>query len=89
MKYINAHACLPKPLLEELQRYVQGETIYIPKTAETRKRWGENTDTKQILADRNRNIRADYKNGEKITRLADKYFLSEETIKKIVYRKEA
>lgn len=31
MKYIKATTILPEELLVEIQKYVQGETIYIPK----------------------------------------------------------
>lgn len=41
---------LPKELLEQIQKYVDGKTIYIPKKSENRKHWGDNTDTKQFLA---------------------------------------
>lgn len=38
MKYVNATTVLPTELVKELQKYVQGETIYVPST--TRKEWG-------------------------------------------------
>ena len=31
MKYKNANEILPPELIEEIQRYIQGESIYIPK----------------------------------------------------------
>lgn len=31
MKYTNATKVLPEELIEEIQKYVQGETLYIPK----------------------------------------------------------
>jgi len=31
MKYVNASNILPKKLIAEIQKYVQGETLYIPK----------------------------------------------------------
>lgn len=40
MKYVKASAVLPKKLILEIQKYVQGETIYIPNSESTRKKWG-------------------------------------------------
>lgn len=37
MKYINANAILPDMLVEELQKYVQAEYIYIPAKDEQHK----------------------------------------------------
>ena len=54
---------LPKELLEQIQKYVDGKTIYIPKKSENRKHWGDNTDTKQLLASRNCRICSDYQSG--------------------------
>lgn len=31
MKYINANMILPEKLIEEIQKYIQGKYIYIPK----------------------------------------------------------
>ena len=38
MKYKNASHVLPDELLKEIQKYVEGEAIYIPKQEE-KKRW--------------------------------------------------
>lgn len=40
MSYINAANILPKELLIEVQKYIQGETLYIPAQQSTRKKWG-------------------------------------------------
>lgn len=39
MKYVNAAEVLPEKLLRELQTYVDGELLYIPK-ASVKKEWG-------------------------------------------------
>ena len=39
MRYRNARDIIPDHLLEELQKYVSGETVYIPRSQE-KKRWG-------------------------------------------------
>ena len=38
MKYKNAGAILPSRLIEEIQKYVQGEILYIPKKDRQTKR---------------------------------------------------
>ena len=80
----NSIDLLPKELLEQIQKYVDGKTIYIPKKSENRKQWGDNTDTKQFLASRNCQICSDFQNGMSIRQLAEKYYLSEKTIQRIV-----
>ena len=80
----NSIDLLPKELLEQIQKYVDGKTIYIPKKSEHKKRWGDNTDTKQFLASRNCQICSDFQNGMSIRQLAEKYYLSEKTIQRIV-----
>lgn len=39
MRYVNAAEILPEKLLKELQTYVAGEVLYIPKTS-SKKEWG-------------------------------------------------
>ncbi len=75
---------LPKELLEQIQKYVDGKTIYIPKRSENRKHWGDNTDTKQFLASRNCQICSDYQKGRSMKQLAEKYYLSEKSIQRII-----
>ena len=40
-KYLRASDILPEELLREIQRYIEGETLYIPKRANSRAHWGE------------------------------------------------
>lgn len=84
MSYQSAIELLPKELLEQVQEYVDGRVIYIPKKKENKRQWGENTDTKQFLASRNFQIRLDFQNGMSIKQLAEKYFLSEKSIQRIL-----
>lgn len=49
MQYKNGKEILPAELLRELQRYIQGELIYIPTLEAKRKGWGENNGTKEII----------------------------------------
>ena len=54
---------LLRELLEQVQEYVDGALIYIPKTAGHKKRWGEGTSTRQELRFRNQQIYSDYLSG--------------------------
>lgn len=87
MGYVKAADVLPREILKQIQNYVQGEIIYIPKETHNRKSWGENTDTKKLLNKRNKQIHEDYKNGFSVVELSEKYFLVEESIRRIL-RKE-
>ena len=87
MKYVNAQTVLPPSLIDEIRKYVQGELIYIPKMPSDYLKWGANTDTKSYIAIRNGEMIKDFKTGISISKLAELYYLSEETIKKIVYRR--
>ena len=88
MKYKNAKVVFPKSLLEEIQKYVQGDLIYIPKSSDRYEKWGTNTETKAVLARRNQEIINAFQAGMSVVELATRYFLAEETIKKIVYCKK-
>jgi Mor family transcriptional regulator len=87
MKYVNANHILPEKLIMEIQKYVQGETIYIPKPETAYRKWGSLSGGRRMLDKRNAAIRSAFMNGTTIQDLADQHFLSIETIKKIVYSK--
>lgn len=73
--------------MDEVQKYIQGEYLYIPKAEGSRKKWGEKSGTRRELSIRNDSIRDDFDNGLSITDLSIKYYLSESSIKKIIYIK--
>ncbi|MBS7007372.1 CD3324 family protein [Anaerostipes sp.] len=85
MKYQNAASVLPASLLEQLQDYVQGDYLYIPKKEDQYKKWGDRTGSRIRTAQRNQCIREDFYSGKSIEELSDMYFLSVHTIRKIVY----
>ena len=85
MCYKNGKDVLPAKLLKELQKYIQGEILYIPKEGNIRKAWGENNGTRKLIRERNMEIYKFYKNGESITLLSESYNLSEDSIRKIVF----
>ena len=88
MKYENAKDIFPEQLLKEIQTYASGKLVYIP-IAEPKRSWGESSGYKQYLSERNHTIRQQFANGMTIDRLADTFYLSPDSIKRIVYtRKE-
>lgn len=84
MSYRKAECILPVEIIELIQNYVDGECIYIPRKKNERKKWGNGTNIRQELQDRNNNIYIDYKKGLKTRELAEKYFLSEKSIQRII-----
>lgn len=85
MRYKNASDILPDDLLKEVQKYAAGETLYFPQ-ATNRKKWGEKSGARTYFQQRNEEIRQKYLEKVSIERLADEYCLSEETVRKIVFR---
>lgn len=84
MGYRKAEEILPMELIELIQQYVDGENIYIPRKTDSRREWGRSTKIRQELFVRNQEIFEDYGRGMKISELADKYYLSEKSIQRIV-----
>ncbi|WP_026695140.1 CD3324 family protein [Peribacillus kribbensis] len=87
MKYVRATSVLPPSLIAEIQKYIQGETIYIPKPEGTHQKWGTNSGGRKMIDERNAAIRQAFKEGSGIGSIARDYYLSAETIRKIVYSK--
>ena len=87
MKYVKAQAVFPEPLLAEMQKYIQGELVYIPKSPGSYKKWGANTGAKNMIAQRNQRMVQAFKAGTSISQLVELYNLAEDTIRKIVYGK--
>lgn len=87
--YVNAEQVLPQQLLEQVQQYAAGKLIYIPQRQGTVRSWGERTGQRSYYRKRNQMIRNKYAYGVSIFQLAGEYYLSLETVKKIVYNKKA
>lgn len=87
MKYKNANHVLPKELVSEIQKYINGEIIYIPRLYEARKKWGETSGYRHYLSERNKEIKQKFKAGWAIHRLSTEYNLSYDSIRKIIYSK--
>ena len=84
MKYINAAEILPEQLLREIQTYIAGEVMYIPKSS-TKKQWGTVSGSRAYYQERNTEIQSLYKEGHSLTALSQKYGLAYSTIRKIIY----
>lgn len=87
MKYMNAAEILPSGLLREIQCYIEGELLYIPRS-EAKKEWGAVSGSKRFYAERNSQIKELFYGGMPIEELAEKFALSGSTIKKIIYQKK-
>ena len=86
MKYKNASDILPDELLKEIQKYTSGEALYIPSDGK-RKKWGTGSGAKVFYAQRNEEIRYKYFHLKmNIEALCEEYSLSDETIRKIIYK---
>lgn len=85
MSYVNAEDVLPKHLVEEIQKYVDGQLIYIPRKMENSLAWGEKKGTKEELLKRNQEIIDYYKDGHTVEELSKLFFLSEKRIRGIIH----
>lgn len=84
MGYKRGTSILPTELIQQIQKYVDGEYIYIPRLSKNRKRWGDNTDIRQILESRNREIFGKYQSGTRVSELSKEYHISTQGIYKIL-----
>ena len=84
MRYINAQDIFPEDVLAVMQEFADGAYIYIPKKINNRKKWGDNTNSKQEIQKRNEKIYAQYKSGCSINELSAEYYLSDKSIQRII-----
>ena len=82
MSYISAEDVLPKELIEMIQQYVSGKSIYIP--CKEKKDWGSESKTKQYYMSRNQEICKKHRNGISVNVLAEEYALSTKSIQRII-----
>lgn len=85
LSYINGKNVLPKELLEEIQKYVEGEIIYIPKKSK-KISWGEKSGYRKELNERNSKMVSLFNSGLSINKLSTLYCLSEDSVRKIVFK---
>ena len=84
MSYKKANDILPYSLLSAVQQYIDGEYIYIPRKEGNKLPWGANTEIKETLQARNREILGKRLAGWSAAELAEHYFLSTKAIYKIL-----
>ena len=84
MGYIRAEEILPIEIIELIQEYVDGANIYIPRKQENRQEWGAKTAYKCELRKRNDSIYKDFLAGVTVNELAERYYLSEKSIQRII-----
>jgi len=86
ISYINAEDILPDELLSEIRRYVEGEAIYIPRSA-GRVKWGGHTGTREELDKSNCEIQREYDAGKTVNELSKEYCLCSDSIRKILRKR--
>jgi Mor family transcriptional regulator len=84
LKYIKGNNVLPEEMIKAIQEYVDGEFVYIPRKNDNQKVWGEKSGTKDMLKNRNTEIFQKHNEGMSITKLAQMYYLSEQSIRRII-----
>lgn len=84
MKYRNAKAVLPKELLAELQKYAEGELIYVPGRKPRKAGWGTLNGSRESYMLRNMQIVRHYQGGASIEELSGRFYLSKDSVKKII-----
>lgn len=81
MSYINAKSVLPKEMIEEIQKYVNGVNLYIPKVSEVKSTYSS---YKLELHERNQEIYELFLQGKKVSELVAKFYLSDKRIYRIL-----
>lgn len=87
MPYLKGEEALPAELLAEIQKYVQGTLVYIPRQGRARLGWGRRNGAREALDRRDAAIREAAARGVGLDQLADEYSLSTDAIRKVLYRK--
>lgn len=82
MSYVRAEKVLPKELIEAIQQYVSGKSIYIP--CKEKKDWGSQTKTREYYIRRNREICVKYRKGVTLDTLSSEYSLSQKSVQRII-----
>lgn len=87
MAYLKGEEALPPELLLEVQKYVQGSLLYIPRPERERVGWGRRNGTRAALDLRDEAIREARARGASIEELADCHGVSTDAIRKVLYRR--
>lgn len=84
MGYVRAEEILPVEMIELIQQYADGISIYVPRKEENRAGWGQKNCARTKLYVRDQNIYREYLEGFKVKELSEKYFLSDKSIWRIL-----
>lgn len=76
MSQLREEEILPRELIETIQQYVSGKSIYIP--CREKKDWGSQTQSRQYYGMRNHEICEKYKNGTSVVEPCNRIFLIRE-----------
>jgi Mor family transcriptional regulator len=87
LDYKKGTEVLPARLLKEIQEYVEGSLVYIPKKSR-KAGWGCVSGARRSIDLRNRKIVHLFEQGATVFELSEQFYLSEDTIRKIVYGKK-
>ena len=86
MEQVNMDEGFASGLLEQIQAYIDGEYLYIPRRETERKPWGAANGRKAETLARNQEIYRRYREGTSVDQLAEAYFLAPKSIWKIIAR---
>ena len=86
MRYMKAADVLPPDLLKQVQTYIDGEYLYIPRRETSRKPWGAANGRKAETLARNLEIYRRYREGTPVAQLSEDYFLTPKSVWKIISR---
>lgn len=84
MKYVKAQNVLPEEVIKTIQKYIDGEFIYIPRRDGSQKAWGEKSGARDSLRERNTLIYEKYTAGADVQELCGEFYLSEQSIRRII-----
>lgn len=87
MRYLKAEDVLPAELLVQVQQYADGVYLYIPRRSDHRQRWGNSTQYREELRQRNEAIRHLHREGLGAQALAERFHLSVKTIQRVLRQK--
>ena len=84
MRYMRAADVLPPDLLAQVQTYIDGEYLYIPRRDANRQSWGAANGRRAETLARNLEILRRYRAGASVSSLSEQYFLAPKSIQKII-----
>ena len=84
MRYMRAADVLPADLIDQIQSYIDGEYLYIPRKEAHRKAWGAANGRRAETLSRNLEIYRRYRSGTSVEKLAEIYFLAPKSVQKII-----